>query len=134
MLHLSIRSHILATTLVAGMLVIPANMLAADHVVSPADLTQAARSAASARERNIAKLQDFLSSPGARAELAKMKMDPVKVHMAVAQLNDSELARLAARTDQAQKDFAAGDLTRKQTTLVIVAAAVVAIVIAIAAS
>jgi hypothetical protein len=114
------------------MLVVPANLLAADHVVSTADLNQAALSAMSTREQNIAKLHNFLSSDEARAELAKMKIDPAKVNTAVAQLSDSELARLAARSDQAQRDFAAGDLTRKQTTLVIVAAAVVAIVIAIA--
>jgi hypothetical protein len=132
--HFSIRSHILGTTLIAGMLFVPAGMLAADHVVSTADLSQAARSVASQREQNIAKLHDFLSSDEAREAMAHAKLDPVKINTAVAQLNDAELSRLAARADQAQKDFAAGDLTKQQTTLIIVAAAVVAIVIAIAAS
>jgi len=118
--------------MLAGMLLVPANMLAADHVVSSGDLHQAALSAVSDREQNIAKLRDFLSSDEARKAVAESKLDPVKINTAIAQLDNQELARLAARADQAQKDFAAGSLTRKQTTLIIVGVIVVAVIIAIA--
>lgn len=128
----SIRTRVLGTTILAGMLLVPPHMLAADHVVSPADLSQAARSAASGREHNIARLRGFLATDEGRQALSEARIDPARANAALAQLSDQELARLTAKADQAEKDFAAGRLTTGQTTLIIVAAIAVVLIIVIA--
>lgn len=111
-------------------LLIPADLLAQDHVVSTADLRNELRAATMDRQGNMAKLESFLSSEGARKALASTKMDPARVRQAIPLLSDQELARLAAQADHTQADFAAG-LTNAQVTYIIIgliAIAVIAIV------
>jgi hypothetical protein len=59
-------------------------------------------------------------------------MDPAKVKTAVSSLSSAELAQLAARTQQAQADFAAGTLDNRDLLLLILGvAALILIIVAV---
>ena len=107
---------------------VPFDVLAQGHVVPENDLRAELRNAARERQTNVAKVQDFLSSEVAQGALRSMKLDPAAAQKAVPLLSDQELARLAARVDEA--NFAAGGLTltTAQVTYLIIAVAVVVIV------
>src|SRR5215471_6683504 len=89
---------------------IPQSMIAqaADHLVSPSELQKAAVAASAQRQQNLDTLKTLLSSDRATEAIKNAHMDPRKVTNAVASLNDQELAQLATRATNAQKDFAAG--------------------------
>ena len=110
---------------------IPQNLLAQTHIVSPAELQKQARSATQEREQNREKVQQFLSSDAARKAMQSSHIDAARVKTAVSSLSDSELAQLAARTDKAQRDFAAGTLNDRD--LIIIILAVVALILIIVA-
>jgi len=90
------------------------NLRAEDHLVTPADLHSAIIKTAEARQNNLAKLQNFLSSVPAREALKTSKIDLAKVEKAIPHLNDEELARLASQAEKIQSDLAAGALSNKQ--------------------
>jgi hypothetical protein len=89
--------------------------------------------AAQTRQKNLDDVRSFFSSEPVRAALKTGKVDYQKVDKAVATLDADELARLAARTSQIQKDFAAGALTNQQLTYVVIALASAVIVLLIVA-
>jgi len=105
-----------------------------DHIVAAPDLHQAVRSAAQAREDNLAKLDKFFASGPARKALETVKLDPVKVSQALTLLSDAELASLAARSEKIQSDVAAGALTNTQITYILIALATAVIILVIVAA
>lgn len=115
----------------AWMFLLSPVLRAQDHVVSPADLQQAARSAAQVRQQNLSKVENFFSREPAQKALKNTKIDPAKLQQAVSSLSDDELARLASQTDKVQKDISAGALTNLQITYIIIALATALIVILI---
>ena len=64
-------------------------------------------------------------------DLRVVHSDPVEVTRAIATLSDAELARLAARADKAQHDFAAGALSKEALLIVAIAVIVVVIIVAV---
>jgi len=128
-----LRKHmrsVIAVVLVAFFLV-PADLVAQSHVVTPADLQKQVVAASQARQRNLEAVQHFLSTPAAEKAMKSAQVDPKQVRTAVSTLNDQELARLAARADKAQADFAAGRIEERDLILIILA--VVALVLIIVA-
>ncbi len=122
--------------LMAGMLavafMIPQDALAQSHVVSPAELQNAATVSSQARQQNLDTLQQFVSSPTAHRALQSAHMDAQQVKNAVAQLNDQELAQLASRASKANADFAAGTLSDRDLIIILVAiAALILIIVAV---
>ena len=109
----------------------PQNLAAQTHVVSPSDLQHATVASTQTRVANVAQLDQVLSSPVGQKALKTAHVDATEVKNAVANLSDQDLARLAARADKAQKDFAAGDIS-DHLLLLIVIAIVVAVVIIVA--
>jgi hypothetical protein len=110
----------------------PGNLVAQGHVVSPAELQKQVTAASQARQHNIETVQQFLSTPTAQKAIKSAQMDPQQVKTAVAALDDQELARLAARADRAQADFAAGALSERDLIWIILAiAALVLIIVAV---
>jgi hypothetical protein len=108
------------------------SLVAQAHVVSPAELQKASVAATQARQRNIETIQQFLSSEASRKALDASHMDAEKVTQAVSQLNDQELAQLAARASKAQADFAAGTLSDRDLIIILVAiAALILIIVAV---
>ena len=115
----------------AAFFVVPADLVAQSHVVSPADLQKEAVAASQVRHRNLEAVQQFLSTPTAEKALKSAKVDPQQVKTAVSTLSDQELAQLAARAGKAQADFAAGRIEERDLILIILA--VVALVLIIVA-
>lgn len=108
-------------------------VLAQDHVVPTANLNRTMMSSAAARQKNISSVEKFLSSGPVSSAVKKSGYNLKEVQQAVPSLNDQELARLARTTANIQNRFAAGALTHKQLTLIIVAAVVVIIILALKA-
>ena len=124
-----------ARTLLTGVLisafVVPANLLAQSHVVSSTDLQQQLMSATQQRQENIAKVQGLLLSKQGEQALKIMHANGEQVKGAISRLDDAELARLAARADKSQADFAAGTLSDRD--LIIIILAILALVLIIVA-
>jgi hypothetical protein len=111
---------------------VPQNLVAQTHVVSSADLQNAAIAATQSRKHNIETIQNFLSSAPAEKALKSAHMDPQQVKQAVTRLNDQELSQLAARTSKAQADFAAGTLSERDLIIILIAiAALILIIVAV---
>jgi hypothetical protein len=121
---------VIAVVLVAFFLV-PADLVAQSHVVTPADLQREVVAASQARQHNLETVQQFLSTPAAEKAMKSAQVDPQQVKTAVSTLSDQELARLAARADKAQADFAAGRISDRD--LIIIILAIVALVLIIIA-
>lgn len=121
---------VIAVVLVAFVLV-PADLVAQSHVVTPADLQREVAAASQARQHNLETVQQFLSTPAAEKAMKSAQVDPQQVKTAVSTLSDQELARLAARADKAQADFAAGRISDRD--LIIIILAIVALVLIIIA-
>jgi hypothetical protein len=111
---------------------VPQSLVAQTHLVSPGDLQKAAIAATQARTQNIETIRQFLSSARAQKALKSSHMNPQQVTQAVSQLDDQELAQLAARTNKAQADFAAGTLSDRDLIIILVAiAALILIIVAV---
>ena len=108
------------------------SLSAQTHVVSPTDLHKEALAATSARRHNLETINRLLSSPQARKVLGAASIDPTQVNTAVSALDDEELARLAARSEKAQADFAAGRISDRDLLIILVGiAALILIIVAV---
>lgn len=109
-----------------------ASASAQSHVVSPSDLRNEAVAASSVRQHNLETINDFLSSPKAEKVFANAGIGASELKTAVSSLNDQELARLAARAESVQADFAAGRLTDRDILVILLGiAALILIIIAV---
>ena len=109
--------------------IVPTDLLAQSHVVSPADLQKQVMSASHVREHNLQTVTNFLSTPTAEKALKSSHINPQEVRTAVSTLSDQELADLASRADKAQADFAAGNLSDRDLILIILGIAVLVLII-----
>jgi len=132
MINLSVLRPFTSCVLVA-LIALPSLLPAQTHVVDPADLHKETIAATSARQRNVETITDLLSStPATQKALAAARIDPTQVKTAVSSLDDQELARLAARAQTAQADFAAGRLTDRDLLLLLLGfAALILIIVAV---
>jgi len=103
-------------------------------VVPLTELHQAAVASTEARGANLARVEHFFSSDVAQASLRAAKIDGDQVMKALPLLSDEELARLAARTDRLQTDFAAGALSTLHLTYIVIALAAAVFVLIIVAA
>jgi hypothetical protein len=119
---------------VVSALLIPQFVIAQTPLVSPSELHQAMAAAAQTRQKNLDDVRSFFASESARTALKAGKIDYKKVEKAVATLSPEELASLAAKTNQLQKDFAAGALSNQDLTYIVIAlgTAVLILVIVVA--
>src|SRR4026209_1045543 len=95
-------------------LLIPQFVVAQAPVVSPSELHQAITAESQIRQKNLDDIRSFFASEPVRSALKTGKVDYQKVEKAVATLSPEEIARLAAKTNQIQTDFAAGALTNQE--------------------
>ncbi len=95
--------------LVFGMAV-PQNIVAQDHVVAPAQIQNDVTGASAVRQQNEKQLKSFLAMKEMQRVMKSEGVNPQQVTNAVSQLNDAELARLAAQSRKAQQGLAAGGL------------------------
>jgi hypothetical protein len=120
-----------AAVLFATLFALPQGLAAQQHVVSSADLQKDVANAAQVRQENIGKIEKFLSTDQAQRALKAGNVNYDVVKSGIPSLSDDELARLSARADQSQKDFAAGALTNQQLTYIIIALATAVIILII---
>ncbi|HEV2101321.1 MAG TPA: hypothetical protein VGR58_00950 [Candidatus Acidoferrum sp.] len=110
----------------------PGAALAQDHVVPSVEIQKDAAGASAARQQHVQQLDGFLSSQEAQKALKSAHMDPQEVKNAVGQLDDEDLARLSARAEKAQREFAAGNLSDRDLLIILVAvAALILIIVAV---
>ena len=130
-MHLQIwqSGRTLIASLLALFFFVPADVVAQNHVVSPADLQKQAVTASQVRQQNLEAVQKFLFNPTGEKAMKSAGIDPQQVKAAVPTLSDEELAQLAARANKAQADFAAGDLSQREILWIILAIAVLVLVI-----
>jgi len=119
----------LIALLLVTLFLIPADLRAQNHLVSPADLQQQVMSASQQRQHNLDTLQQFLSTPLAEKAMKDANINPRQVQSAIPALSDQDLAQLSARADKAQRDFAAGDLSQRDILLIILAVVVLVLII-----
>lgn len=112
-----------------GVFAVPQDVLAQSHILSSNELQQQMIAAAKERQGKVERVQQFFGSELAQKALKASGMNYKQVQGAIAQLSDRELAQLAAKTDKAQQDFAAGALTNQQITYILIALATAVIVI-----
>lgn len=120
---------VIACLMVSLFALAPQSMFAQTHVVSPTDLQQATVAATQSRQANMARLNDVLSSPVGQKALQEAHADATQVKTAISNLSDQDLAKLAARADKAQKDFAAGSISDHLLLLIVIAIVIVIIII-----
>ncbi|HEV2201993.1 MAG TPA: PA2779 family protein [Bryobacteraceae bacterium] len=126
------KSACVALFILIPLLAMPAGLRAQTHVVSPEDLKKAAVAATTARQHNLETINSFLSSPQMEKALVSAGIDSAQVKTAVSTLNDQELARLAARSEKAQADFAAGNLSERDLLFLLLGiAALILIIVAV---
>jgi hypothetical protein len=114
-----------------ALLILPRDVYAEDHVVSPADLQEQMEAASDARQKNLAKMDHFFSVPRVKKALESSGLAYSAIQKAIPQLSDDELARLASRAEKAQRDFEAGALTNQEITYIIIALATAVIILVI---
>jgi hypothetical protein len=110
----------------------PGAALAQDHVVSPGEIQKDAAGASAARQQHVRQLDGFLSTKEAQQALRSAHMDSEEVKAAVEQLDEEDLARLSARAEKAQREFAAGNLSDRDLLIILVCvAALILIIVAV---
>jgi hypothetical protein len=122
----------LTVSVLVPMIGVSGSLSAQTHVVNPADLQNEAVTASSVRQHNLQTINSFLSSSKADKVFGAAGIDPSQLKTAVSALNDQELARLAARSEKAQADFAAGRLTDRDLLIILLGvAALILIIVAV---
>jgi len=113
---------VLTVALLFGLAGVPAGAQDKQHVVSLGDLNKDAARPAQTRQANEEAVRTLFSSDTAQKALKSSHLEYQKVDKAVGQLNDEDLAKLAERSRQAQRDFAAGRISDRDLLWIIVIA------------
>jgi hypothetical protein len=122
----------LSALFLSVVLATPRDALAQNHVVSPLELQKDVAAASASRQKNLAQVESFLSSEEAQRAMKSAHVNYQEVKNAVRQLNDEDLAQLSARSEKAQKDFAAGTLSDRDLLIILLCiAALVLIIVAV---
>ncbi|HEX6732144.1 MAG TPA: PA2779 family protein [Pyrinomonadaceae bacterium] len=121
---------VLAALILVILLALPPSLRAQQqHVVSPADIRKELVNVTQTRRQNREKVRDLFSSKVAQDALKKAGVDPGQVQAGISTLSDAELARLAARAETAQADFAAGRISDRDLIIILVVIAVIILII-----
>ena len=123
-----------AAILAAASLSAASGLAQDSHVVPLAELHSAAVGASSQRQQNISKLERFFTGETAEKALESVRLNGNQVRDAIASLDSQELARLAARAEKANSDFAAGSLTNQELTYIVIALGTAVLILVIVAA
>jgi len=123
---------VVAMAFLFGLAGVPAGAQDKQHVVSLGDLNKDAARPAHTRQANEEAVRTLLSSDAAQKALKSSNLEYQRVDKAVGQLNDEDLAKLAERSRQAQRDFAAGRISdRDLLWIIVIALAIIVLAIAL---
>jgi hypothetical protein len=127
---MSVCSILLAVCLVLGS--IPTSAQEREHAVSAGQLRTEVQKSVAARQANEAAVREMFASDAGRQALKSAGMDYQKVDQAISQVSDEDLARMAERSREVEKDFAAGRLgDRDLLIILLVAVALILIIVAV---
>lgn len=126
-MKLPLFQRLFAAGMVAAAVVIPCR--AQDHVVPSYTLQQDMNATAATRQQNEQAMRDLFAQPRVQQALRAAQIAPEQISRAVSQLSDADLARLAARSAAAQKDFAAGNISDHDLLIILVCVAALLLVI-----
>src|SRR5262245_41628773 len=125
------------TTLLAAALAFAACLTAnaqersGDHAVTPGQLRQDVQKAADTRQANEAEVRKMFASDQARETLTSAGIDYKQVDQSISQVNDEDLARMAQRSQEVNKNFAAGRMDDRDLLIILlVAVAIILIIVA----
>jgi hypothetical protein len=107
----------------------PQSLFAQDHVVSSSDLRKDLLQASAARKKALAQLDHFFSSEQGQKALETIHISYQRVDQAVRSLSDDDLARLSARAQHAQNDFAAGRISNRDLIWILIGIVVIILII-----
>ena len=127
-------SRIVLVLVLSLSFIVPQTLLAQAQSVTTSDLRDAVKQAAAGRERNLEQVRSFFADPKVSEALGTARIDSRRVQQAVSTLDNAELAKLAARTSQIQKDFAAGALSNQELTYLIIAIGAAVLVLIVVAA
>jgi hypothetical protein len=113
----------------SALMAFPQGAIAQDHVVKAADIQKDLKAAADTRKKQLAEVDGLLGTEVAKKAMADAHIDYKQVHAAVQSLSDEDLARVSARAEQAQRDFAAGNFSDRDLILIILAIAVLVLIV-----
>ncbi len=133
-MHLDLRQSIrlMALSFLFIVFVLPSSMLAQSHVVSQKEIHKELIDATQTRQKNQEKVGRLMATDEAVKAMESAGMSPEKISGAISTLNDAELARLAARADKLEEDFAAGRLSDRDLLFVVLGiAALILIIVAV---
>ena len=103
-----------------------------DHAVSSGQLRKDVETAAGTRQANEAAVREMFATDAGRETLKSAGIDYQKVDQAISQVNDEDLARMAERSRDVGKDFAAGRFTDRDLIIILlVAVGLILIIIAV---
>jgi hypothetical protein len=103
-----------------------------DHAVSSDQLRIDVQKSAAARQANEAAVREMFASEAGKKALNSAGIDYQRVDQAISQVNDEDLARMADRSHEVQKDFAAGRMSDRDLIIILlVAVALILIIIAV---
>src|SRR3984957_13267910 len=119
----------LGIALALGLAAAPSRVAAQDkdHVVLLDELKSDAAKPTQTREANEADVRHLLQTEAGQEALKSAKVDYAKIDKAISQLSDEDLANVAQKSRQADRDFAAGGLT--QTLIIVIVLIVILIVV-----
>jgi hypothetical protein len=133
-MHFDLRqsARLLTLCFLITVFVLPSSLLAQSHVVSQADIHKELINATQTRQKNLQKVERLMTSDEALKALESARMNPEQVNAAISTLSDAELARLAARADKLDQDFAAGKLSDRDLLFIVLGiAALILIIVAV---
>ena len=103
-----------------------------DHAVSSDQLRSDVQKSAATRQANEAAVRDMFASEVGKKALNSAGIDYQKVDQAISQVNEEDLARMADRSREVQRDFAAGRMSDRDLIIILlVAVALILIIIAV---
>jgi hypothetical protein len=109
-------SCMLMTTAMAG-----ERLAKEEPIVSPAQLRERLRASAETRERQLHQVERLFKHEAVQRALQSAKLDAGQVTAAAALMSSDELARLAARSAEIERDIAAGAFSNLMLTYIVIA-------------
>lgn len=124
-------SIVLAASLVSAGSV-PAQTQEKDHAVSSGQLRNDLQKVSVARQANEAAVREMFATDAGKQTLKSAGLDYQKVDKAVSQVSDEDLARMADRSREVQKDFVAGHTSDRDLIIILlVAVALILVIVAV---
>jgi preprotein translocase subunit SecF len=108
---------------------VPARAQDKEHAVTSSQLRSDLQKAAENRQANEAAVREMFATDAGKQALKSAGIEYQKVDQAISQVNDEELARLADRSRDVQKNFAAGRMSDRDLLIIIVIAVILIVVI-----